>query len=127
MHKPGTVTRSVTLRRTHVRSLLGAGLVSVALALSACGGSHDAAAGRPSVKELTESLTSGSLAQEMGLDKAGVPTSTMSCVAQKLEASKLSDGALRALLEADKDFNPSDDDQAALTDVASQIPSCATQ
>jgi hypothetical protein len=126
MRNPGDPTSLVRSGRSPARILLGATLISLALPLSACGG-HGGAESRPSVEEITRSLTSGSLAQAMGLDNTDAPHSTLTCVAQKLEDSRLSDAALRALMKADKDFQPSDSDQKALTDLPSQIVSCAAQ
>ena len=106
------------------RSLIGAGILSLTMSVSACG-SHDAAESRPSVQQITASLTSGPLAKEMGLDKTAASQSAFACIAQKLEESDLSDAALRAMVKADDGFTPSDADQKALGDLLPQMGTCA--
>lgn len=117
----GRVDSSKAARRVAV----GASVLAVVLPLSACGG-HSSADQRPSVSEITDSLTSGPLAEQFGFDATGAPKSMFTCIAQKLEGSDLSDGALRALIDAKDSFEPSDADQKALTDLPSQLVTCAS-
>ena len=124
MSNPCSRVASPKSHRPPGGSLIGAGVLSLVVSLSACGG-HDAAASRPSVKQIAASLTSGPLAKEMGLDRIGASPSAFTCIAQKLEKSELSDAALQALVKADDSFAPSDSDQKALADLLPQMGSCA--
>jgi hypothetical protein len=112
-------------RRLSTALLLLACLLGVVLPLSACGG-NSSPDKRPSVNEIADSLTTGPLGEQLGLDATGAPTSTFTCIAQKLEGSELSDAALQAMVDADDSFQPSDADQKALTDLPSQIATCVS-
>jgi len=86
--------------------------------LTACGSGQEAGSGRPSVADITKSLTSGPLSSQlsdMGVPSS-VPSTFYSCMAQELESSKLSDSALRAFVNADTNYKASSADQSAMDD-----------
>lgn len=105
-------------------AVLGAVLLAITLPLSACG-EKDSAAGRPTVDQINSALTDGPFGDELGLKDAGVPDRVFTCIAQKIEDSKLSDAALQALVDGDKGYQPSDTDQNAISGLQSQILTCA--
>jgi hypothetical protein len=92
------------------RTLFLALPVAAAMVLSACGGS---AAERPSADEIADVLTEGT--EELG--GVAVPQEQADCIADVFVNSDLSDEALRAMVEGDEDYEATDEDQAALTDL----------
>lgn len=98
------------------------GLVLAAAALlatTACGGGG----GRPSTNEIQKAIEKGNSA--LGSD-VKVPKDTAHCVAKAFHDSKLSDGALRALVKGDKDYKASSADQKAVDSLGSDVGKCAT-
>lgn len=107
-----------------LRKIAAAIAVPAALtfALTACGG--EAGHGRPSADDLVKALTTGKAAKSVGLSDAD--PKVIKCIAQKFEDSKLSDDALRAIVNGDEDFKGKGGDKAALSDIESQMSDCVT-
>lgn len=108
-----------TLRRLAAVIAVPAALT---FALTACGG--ESGSGRPSTAALAKALTSGKVASEMST--SGLPAKAITCIAQKFEDSKLSDDALRAIVNDDENFKGKSGDTDALNDLESQMSSCAS-
>jgi hypothetical protein len=88
-------------------------LASAALVLafaSGCGGS-DGGGGRPSVSEISKSIQGGTLGTDVS-DKVAT------CVAKAFHDSDLSDEALRAIVDNDKDYKGSKADTKALSSIS---------
>ena len=106
-----------------VRNLGTALLATAVLVTAACGGPADS--NRPSVTQISRALRAGG-------DGSLVPTSVTlttkaaDCVARALAYSKVSDRALKALVDRDKTFQPSAADEAALKSLDQQLISCVT-
>lgn len=99
------------MRRNVTLSLVALGLTLTA----ACGGGGD----RPSTSELSKTLSSKDNAIGTAL-----PKKQADCFADLLVKSDVSDKALRALADGDKNFKGTKDDQTALKDVTSKASSC---
>lgn len=104
--------------------IVGAALVTaVLLASTACGSTSDA--NRPSIDQVSQALRAKG-------DGSLVPTSVTltkkaaDCVAQGLVYSKLSDRALKALVDQDKNFAPSAADKSVLKSLDQRLISCVT-
>lgn len=92
----------------------------VLLLTSACGGG-----GRPSEGEVKEAFQSGMDQLGAMADSAGKMTDkAAACMAKALHGSKLSDEALRAMVDKDKEFKPSKEDEKALSEAAPQFVKC---
>lgn len=78
------------------------------VALSGCGGG-----GRPSQDEIADSIKDDSEFSDVleGGDEE------IDCLAETLHESDLSDEALQAIVDGDEDYEPSKEDEAALTEV----------
>jgi hypothetical protein len=90
------------------------------ITLSACGGGG----GRPSVDDISKSLKSSD--SPFGQMTTDASDDVIDCIAKALHDSDLSDGALQALVDNDKDFKGSDDDEKAVQDISSDLATCAT-
>ena len=101
-----------------VRKIGVAAAAAALLLTAACGGDG----GRPSVDEITKTL------KDKGGDSFGLGDKfnddTAKCFAKAIENSKLSDKAVKALVDGDKDFKPSNSDTAALSGVTSEFAKC---
>lgn len=101
-----------------MKKSMSALFIVAALSLtSACGGGGD---DRPTKAEVKKAIT--------GKDSVlgAVPDKAADCVAGALVDSKVSDKALKAIVENDKDFKGSDDDRKALTGLQDEVTKCAT-
>lgn len=101
--------------------LLASALVSGSVLLTAACGSSGS--GRPSVGDIQKALTSSG---SFNLP-SGTPSTALTCIAKAIHDSKLSDDALKALVNRDKNFKPSTADQAAEAGMLSSIEACATK
>ncbi|PUA79835.1 hypothetical protein [Nocardioides currus] len=93
---------------------LGLAVAATVVLLAGCGGDGG---GRPSVDELTDVLTEGG---EIGGEDFSLPKDQAECVAKAFHDSDLSDEALNAMVEKDEDYEPSDADTKALSDLGSE-------
>jgi hypothetical protein len=101
----------------------GAALAGCALLLTAaCGGGGG---GRPSTAQLEKALSKGT-DSVFGSALSSVPSSAMDCIAKALHDSKLSDGALRAIVDNKKDYKGSKADTAALEGLQTDVMKCAS-
>ena len=85
---------------------------------SACGGGGD---DRPTQAELKKAITS-----EDSVFGSSIPKSAADCIAGALEKSDISNKTLNAIVESDKDYKGSKDDEEALTSLQSDLTKCAT-
>ena len=99
-------------------------LAAAALVLTfatGCGG--DDGGGRPSVDEISDGVQD-TMGDTLGDD---VPKSTIDCIAKAFHDSDVSDEALRALADGDKDYDASDKDEKALQEVGTEdMAKCMT-
>lgn len=93
---------------------LAAAAAVVVLTLSACGGGG----GRPSVSEIEDAITDSD--NPAGEAFSALEDDQITCVAEALEESDLSDEALQALVEGDEDYEGSDEDEQALQDIGTE-------
>ena len=99
---------------------IGVAVMAATLLFSAaaCGGGDD----RPSVDDITKTL------KDKGADSFGLGDKfnddTAKCFAKAIEKSDLSDKAVKALVDGDKDFKPSKSDEEALGGVTSDFAKC---
>lgn len=105
------------MNTTKKLSLTAAALL---LSLTACGGG-----GRPSESDLSKSITDGEFGKLTGAPKSMLTDDFAKCMAKVLEKSDLSDDALQALVDGDKDFKGSKDDTNALEGVLDEAMDCA--
>jgi hypothetical protein len=102
---------------------------ALAVSLAACGSSSGSdGGGRPTTAQISDSLQHGKAADLVGSISSGasIPAKVADCMASALHDSKISDGALKALVDGDEGYKGSDDDTQALSDATSQMVSCAT-
>lgn len=90
------------------------------VALTACGGGG----GRPSTADIEQGLKDNG--QEMGVDMSAAGDDVLKCVAKALHDSDLSDDALKAMVDGDKEFEGNEDDTKALADAQGDMTKCAT-
>jgi hypothetical protein len=103
-----------------MKKTLSAAFVVAALAFtSACGG--DDGGDRPSKAEVKTAITS-----EDSVFGTAIPEASADCVAGALVDSDVSDKTLTAIVESDKDYKGSKDDEKALTDLTSDFAKCVT-
>lgn len=102
-----------------MKKSLTAVFIVAALSLSACGGGGD---DRPTKAEVKKSLTS-----KDSVFGTTIPAEAADCVAGVLVDSDLSDKTLNAMVEGDKDYKGSDDDQKALTGLTAEFGKCVTK
>ena len=88
--------------------------VAAALFLSACGGSVE----RPSAEAVADGLTKV-LEAELGEDL--FTPEQITCIAEGLEASEMSDKALAAIPEGDADAKVSTDEQKQVTEIMAAV------
>jgi hypothetical protein len=101
---------------------IGLVVASAALLLtSACGGG-----GRPSVDDVSKSLTDGKAGGLMNLPSGTLTDKVADCLAKAIVDSDLSDDAVNALVDGDKDYKGGKDDTKAMTSVATKLGECAT-
>lgn len=99
----------------------GAALAAGALLFAtACGGGDD---GRPSSDEISQALQKGTSAEDLGLAQ-DLPDDAADCIADVLVDSKLSDRALRSIVDQDEDYKLSEKDEAALTPMVERLTTC---
>jgi hypothetical protein len=92
-------------------------LAAAALVLTfatGCGG--DSGGGRPSVDEIADGVQD-SMGDTLGDD---LPDGAVDCIAKAFHDSDVSDEALQAIADGDKDYDPSDKDEKALQSIASE-------
>ena len=100
----------------------GAALATGALLLATgCGGGGDE--GRPSSDEISKALQKGTNAADLGLTQ-DLPDDAADCIAGALVKSKISDKALRSIVDGDKDYKLSDKDEKALTPMVTELTEC---
>lgn len=103
-----------------MKKSMSALFIVAALALtSACGG--DDGGDRPSKAEVKKSITSKDSALGTVPDKAA------DCVAGLLVDSKVSDGALKAIVDQDKKYKASKKDEKALQELQTDLGTCVTK
>ncbi|MFL6158160.1 MAG: hypothetical protein ACJ72D_18870 [Marmoricola sp.] len=102
-----------------MRKISAAVALGVLLATSACGGGSS----RPTQDELSKALQKGGTSV-LGDSGTKVSRKSADCVAKVLEDSRISDRALRAIVEGRKTYSPSRADQSAAIGVASKIVKC---
>lgn len=106
------------------KSALAAVPVALMFLLSACGGDGGGGS-RPSADEIAKSLTSDN--SVFGTDQLGdLAGEGIDCVAKALADSDLSNEALRAIVDQDKDFKGDDEDTEALKDASTAMMKCVT-
>ena len=88
-------------------------LAATAILLAGCGGGG----GRPSVDDISSALTSDD--NPAGEEFAALEDEQVDCIAKVFHDSDLSDDALNALVDGDDDFEGSDEDKAAMTELTS--------
>jgi len=94
--------------------------ISVLLVTSACGGGGS----RPSESEVSKALQKGGDGSILGDDASKVSKKAADCVAKILVDSKISDRALKAIVDGNKTYQPSKADTAAGVAVSSKIVKC---
>ena len=99
---------------------IGAALaVGVLLATAACGGSS-----RPSKDDLSQALRKGGENSILGASSGNVPKSAADCLAKVLVGSRISDRALQAIVDGNKNYKPTTRDATAAGAVRSEIVEC---
>ncbi|UUZ61390.1 hypothetical protein [Nocardioides sp. B-3] len=99
---------------------LGIALAATVVLLAGCGGGD----GRPSVDEISTVLSEGG---EIGGEDFSIPEEQADCVAKAFHESDLSDDALNAMVDKDEDYEASDADEKALTDISTEtVAACMT-
>jgi hypothetical protein len=101
--------------------LAAAGLVATA----ACGSSGGGGGGRPSTSDITNSLDGGKGSFILGSAASSLNKDAITCIAKAIENSKLSDGAVRALVKGDTGYKGGSSDTKALTGLSTDIGKCA--
>lgn len=104
-----------------MKKSLTAALIVAALSLSACGGGDDGG-DRPSTSDVKKSLTS-----KDSVFGTTIPEESADCVAGVLVDSDLSDKTLKAMVDGDKDYKGSKDDQKALASLTTEFGKCVTK
>ncbi|MCW2785625.1 MAG: hypothetical protein JWP74_2142 [Marmoricola sp.] len=107
-----------------MRTLGAAILAAVLLTTSACGGGGGGGS-RPSADEVSKSLQSGKANALLGGSSSQITDTIADCLAKAIVGSKLSDGAVKALVDGDKNYKANSADTAALTSVSAGLTSCA--
>jgi hypothetical protein len=103
-----------------VRKFGVAAATAVLLLTAACGGSGG---GRPSVGDIQKELTKNGGGDSFGLgDK--FTGDTAKCFAKAIHDSDLSDKAVKALIDQDKDFKPSSSDEKAIGSITTEFSKC---
>lgn len=103
---------------TVTKTLIAA--AALTLSLAACGGDG----GRPSQAEIKDALTSEDSVS--GVDMSDMDDAVADCMAEAFHDSDLSDEALRALVDGDEDYEGSEEDTEAMTDLSDEFMECAT-
>ena len=93
---------------------LGVALAATVVLLAGCGGGGG---GRPSVDELSAVLSEGS---EIDGQEFSFPEEQADCIAKAFHDSDISDDALNAMVDKDEDYEPSDEDTKALTNLGTE-------
>jgi hypothetical protein len=93
-------------------------LLTLLAVLTACGGG-----GRPSEDEIADAMKKNT---EFSQLTDGASDKVIDCLAKALHDSDLSDDALQALVDGDKDFDGSKDDEKALADASADFAKCVT-
>ena len=100
-----------------MKKLMTAAAVSVIVLTSACG------AGRPSVDQLSDSIL------EQG-ESLGITEESADCIAEKVEASDISDDTLNKIVDGDIDVTGvaavPQDDADAFREVSDDLEACIT-
>lgn len=91
----------------------------LAVAISACGGG-----GRPSTGEIEDALSSEDNA--LGSLTSGASDEVVTCMAEVLHDSDLSDSSLQALVDNDEDASAEDGDDEAMADIQDELAACVT-
>ena len=103
-----------------VRKFGAALALGVLLATSACGGGGS----RPSQDELSKALQKGGDHSVLGATGTNVSKKSADCIAKVLVDSRISDRALKAIVDGTKSYSPSRADQTAAVGIASKIVKC---
>lgn len=91
----------------------------IALVATGCGGDDG---GRPSVDEISDTIQNGDV---LGSD---IDSDVADCIAEAFHDSDLSDDALQAIVDEDEDYEPSSEDQDALSTVStSAVTDCVAE
>lgn len=116
------INKSGYERRSKLGHKVAAALAGSALLLTAaCGGGSD----RPSTAQIEKAMTGGA-DSVFGSSFSSVPKAGLDCIAKALHDSKLSDAALKAIVDKKKDYKPNKTDNAALSGVQTQLMKCVT-
>ncbi|QIG43147.1 hypothetical protein G5V58_10585 [Nocardioides anomalus] len=100
-------------------------LFTLLFALSACGGGGG---GRPSQDDIAKALKDSDNPAGSVFQSGGTSDDVIDCIAKALHDSDLSDDALQALVDGDKDFDGSKKDQEVISsgDLTDEIGKCVT-
>ncbi|GAA1911683.1 hypothetical protein [Nocardioides hwasunensis] len=99
------------MKTTTSLKMIAAGLMALTL-LTGCGGSSG---GRPSVDEISTSLQNADNPLGLTLEEKQAD-----CIAEAFHESDISDDTLQAIVDQDKDYEPSDDDEQAVKDMSTE-------
>jgi hypothetical protein len=110
--------------RTILRAVLALTMGAALWGTAACGGGGDGG-GRPSTDAIAKTLQSKASDNPFAglVDK--LDAKTANCIAEKLHSSKISDKALRALVNGDTDYKGSTSDQQAAAGLVPALTACA--
>ena len=95
--------------------------VGVLVVTSGCGGGGGS---RPSQDDLSRALRSGGQSSILGPDADKVSKQGADCLAKVLVGSKISDRALQAIVDGDRNYRASRADIAAATALKAKIVAC---
>lgn len=95
-------------------------VAGIALTLVGCGGDG----GRPSVDEVQSAISSED--NVFNALTTGADDEAITCMAEALHGSDLSDDALQAIVEGDEGFEGSSDDEKAIEKVTETLLGCVT-
>ena len=81
---------------------------------------------RPSVERIATALADPQNPVGKGLGGVDTDVQRIDCIARVMHGSDMSDEALNAIVDGDKDFEGSDDDAKAVAAISGDIANCIT-